>query len=48
MDLVPSDKAQHLTVPIWSTYQSILDISEGKTVSVERVTTFFAFLPPEV
>jgi hypothetical protein len=43
MDLVPSDAEKGLKVPIWSEYQEILDLSEGKSISIEKVSPKFIF-----
>ena len=33
MQRVPSDEAKNLPVPVWDTYQSILNAAEGREVS---------------
>ncbi|KAK7109184.1 fucose mutarotase-like isoform X2 [Littorina saxatilis] len=40
MQRVPSDEAKNLPVPIWDTYQQIVNASEGKTVKIEQVERF--------
>ncbi|KAK7464551.1 hypothetical protein BaRGS_00008015 [Batillaria attramentaria] len=40
MKRVPEDEAKGLPVPIWDTYQSIVDDAEGKKVQIEQVERF--------
>ncbi|XP_076461840.1 fucose mutarotase-like [Babylonia areolata] len=40
MQRVPSDEAKNLPVPIWDTYQTIVNAAEGKEVGMEKVERF--------
>ena len=40
MQRVPSDQAKNFPVPIWDTYQQIVDAAEGKPVSSRKEGTF--------
>ena len=40
MQRVPSDLAKNFPVPIWDTYQQIVDAAEGKPVRSRKDGTF--------
>ena len=40
MQRVPSDQAKNFPVPIWDTYQQIVDAAEGKPVRSRKDGTF--------
>lgn len=40
MHRVPEDEAKGLPVPIWDTFQEIVDSAEGKKVQIEQVERF--------
>lgn len=40
MDLVQSDKERGLHVPVWETYQTLVNKAEGKQINVEKVERF--------
>lgn len=41
MDRVPADKARDLPVPVWDTYQQIVDRASGKKVLCVKKRLFF-------